>query len=257
MSVIPALCDDLADELAALDARLAGLAPEVWATPTPAEGWDIALSVSHLCYFDEEALLALTDPAAFDPRVALEATERLDEALGRTLGPVELLDRWRTVRAKLLEAARSADPTVRVPWYGPPMSVASFVSARIMETWAHGTDVSDALGLPPVASGRLRHVCHVGVTARRFAFGIHGVDDPGHPVRVEAVGPDGDLWAWGEDSAADRIEGPALDLALLFTQRRHRNDTGVRVTGSTASAWIAVAQAYAGPPGSGRAPVGG
>ncbi|HEY3810698.1 MAG TPA: hypothetical protein VGL49_04620 [Acidimicrobiales bacterium] len=44
------------------------------------------------------------------------------------------------------------------------------------------------------------------------------------------------------------MSGTALDLALLLTQRRHRHHTGVTATGGTAEAWLAIAQAFAGPP---------
>jgi uncharacterized protein (TIGR03084 family) len=128
------------------------------------------------------------------------------------------------------------------------MSIASFTTARLMETWAHGADVRDALGVPLAPSLRLRHVIHLGVTARPFAFAVHGVDDPGDPIRVEAQAPDGTTWTWGPDEAADRVSGPALDLALLLTQRRHRSRTGVTATGPTAEAWLTIAQAFAGPP---------
>jgi uncharacterized protein (TIGR03084 family) len=134
------------------------------------------------------------------------------------------------------------------------MSLRSFATARIMETWAHGQDVADALGLEPVVSGRLRHVCHIGVAARPYAFAVHGVTDPGDPIRVEATGPESEEWAWGPDGVPDVVRGPALDLALVVTQRRHPLETSLEVTGPTASAWIAVAQAYAGPAGTGRPP---
>ena len=173
-----------------------------------------------------------------------------DVALGRGLGdPAALLARWRAGGADLLgRGGLAAEDGVRVPWYGPAMSLASFTTARLMETWAHGTDVRDALGVPLEAGPRLRHVIHLGVAARTYAFAVHGVDRPGDPVRVEATAPDGTTWTWGPDDAADRVTGTALDLALVFTQRRHRATLGVTAEGPAAEAWLAVAQAFAGPP---------
>jgi uncharacterized protein (TIGR03084 family) len=257
------LCADLTAEADALDGRVAALDAAGWARPTPAAGWDIVDSVSHLAYFDGTARLALCDPDAFAAHAA-ELTAGTptgatpaDVALGRTLGPAALLARWREARRALLAAVAAADPTVRVPWYGPPMGLASFVTARIMETWAHGQDVADALGLPPVISGRLRHVCHIGVGARAYSFAVHGVVDPGDPVRVEASRPDGETWTWGPADAANRLLGPALDLALVFTQRRNVADTLVVADGPVAETWLGVAQAFAGPAGPGRAPLAG
>jgi uncharacterized protein (TIGR03084 family) len=250
------LCADLAAEHDALDAVVAGLAAPQWATATPAAGWDVRDSISHLCFFDEVATKALIDPAGFDAIradlvTAMTAGATPDVALGRDQGdPGALLARWRASRAAFVDAAGSAATVAsrRVPWFGSPMSVASFTTARIMETWAHGTDVRDALGVPLATGPRLRHVIHIGVTARPFAFAGHGVTDPGDPVRVEAATPGGPTWTWGPEDATERVTGGALDLALLFTQRRHRSHTNVTVEGPTAAAWVTIAQAFAGPP---------
>jgi hypothetical protein len=40
----------------------------------------------------------------------------------------------------------------------------------------------------------------------------------------------------------------------VVTQRRHRTDTGLVITGQTAGQWIAIAQAFAGAAGRGRPP---
>ena len=53
--------------------------------------------------------------------------------------------------------------------------------------------------------------------------------------------------------AADRVSGPALDFCLLVTQRRHRADLALVPTGHAADDWLDIAQAFAGPPGGGRA----
>ncbi len=259
------LCVDLAAEHEALDARVASLPEDAWATPTPAERWDVRDCIGHLCFFDEAAAAALAEPERFlvergaylDAVASARAGERTtepDEALGRALSPPRLLERWRRSRRALLDAAGAADPQARVEWYGPAMGASSFVTARIMETWAHGQDVVDAVGAPPSISDRLRHVCHLGVAARPYAFAVHGRPDPGDPIRVEAFAPSGGWWTWGPDAATDRVRGTALDVALVLTQRRHRADTDLEVEGPTAEAWIAIAQAFAGPAGPGRQP---
>ena len=253
---VAALLADLAAEHSALDERVAPLDDAGWFTPTPAEGWDVRDTVSHLCFFDEAAVLAATDEDAFAEHkegLMLTAERTVDVDVGRALSPAGLLARWRESRRALLDAMAAKDPTARVPWYGPAMSVASFVTARLMETWAHGQDVADALGLPPVVSDRLRHVCFIGVTARPYAFLINGVDDPGDPVRVELTPPDGgEPWTFGPDDAEQRITGSALGFALAVTRRRHPDDTDVVAHGPTAQQWLAIAQSFAGPPGPSR-----
>jgi uncharacterized protein (TIGR03084 family) len=257
-SLLDGLCADLDQEQRSLDEVLEGLDPTAWSTPTPAKGWDVRDSVSHLCFFEEAAVLALTDPPAFDAhrRELLEqlasadpGADTPDVALGRSEpDPAALLRRWQKARSRYQESVRAVEPGVRVEWYGPAMSPASFTTARIQEAWAHGVDVRDALGLPIDATPRLRHVLHLGYSARRFTFASHGVDDPGDPVRMEATAPDGSRWVWGPEDAADVLSGSALDLALVFTQRRHASRTGVSARGRVAELWLPIAQSFAGPP---------
>ena len=172
---------------------------------------------------------------------------------------------WQGARRAMVVAARGLDPHARVPWFGPPMGALSFVSARLMETWAHGQDVADALGASRVPSARLRHIAHLGVRARPFSYVVHGLEVPGVPVRVELIGPSGERWEWdgaGSDGRAspggpsDVVTGPALDFCLVVTQRRHLSDTRLSVQGAVASQWLGIAQAFAGPPGPGRPPRG-
>jgi uncharacterized protein (TIGR03084 family) len=134
------------------------------------------------------------------------------------------------------------------------MSAASSLTARIMETWAHGQDVADALGVQREPSARLRHVAHIGVGARAYSYAVNKIELPPVPVRVELEAPDGELWTWGPLDATDRITGSALDFALLITQRRHRDDLALQVSGPAAEEWARIGQAFAGAAGTGRSP---
>jgi hypothetical protein len=53
------------------------------------------------------------------------------------------------------------------------------------------------------------------------------------------------------------VRGPALDFCLLVTQRRHRDDLDLRISGPVATEWMSIAQAFAGGPGNGRAALRG
>jgi uncharacterized protein (TIGR03084 family) len=122
-----------------------------------------------------------------------------------------------------------------------------------METWAHGQDVVDTIGAQREPTDRLRHVAHLGVRARPNSYAANGRDVPPDPVEVRLVGPHGDAWSWNE-GAYDRVSGPALDFCLVVTQRRHLDDTQLVLEGPLAKEWMSIAQAFAGPPGSGREP---
>jgi uncharacterized protein (TIGR03084 family) len=134
------------------------------------------------------------------------------------------------------------------------MSPASFATARLMEYWAHGQDVADALGVRRTPTARLRHICHLGLRTRGFSYSNRGLTPPDVPVAVELEAPDGSTWTYGEPSAQERVTGTAEDFCLLVTQRRHRGDTALVASGTTAQEWLGIAQCFAGPPGPGRAP---
>ncbi len=125
-------------------------------------------------------------------------------------------------------------------------------TARLMETWAHGQDVADALGVVRTPTARLRHVAWIGHRARDYAFLVRGIPAPAEPFRVELRAPDGSLWTYGPEDAAQRVTGPALDFCLLVTQRLHRDDTDLTADGEDAERWLTIAQAFAGPAGGGR-----
>ena len=134
------------------------------------------------------------------------------------------------------------------------MKPRTFLTARLMETFAHGQDVRDALGLPPDPTPRLHHVAHLGVATRGFSYANRGRAVPSAPVRVELAGPGGEAWSWGPAEAADRIAGPVLDFCLVVTQRRHVADTRLQIAGEAAAEWMRLAQAFGGPPTDGRPP---
>ncbi len=166
----------------------------------------------------------------------------------------EVLEWWRSARGGMLDGFEGIDPNERITWYGPPMKPASFMSARIMETWAHAQDVADAVGVVREAMPNLRHIAHLGVLARRWSYAANNRPDPAGEVRVELLGPEGDKWTWGAEGAAARVSGDAFDFCLVVTQRRHPDDTDLLIEGDLAREWMSIAQAYAGPPGSGRRP---
>ena len=246
---ITAILDDLEAEHADLDALTTGA--DLTAA-TPAAGWTVGDTIGHLWFFDREATTALVDPDAFNA-ILKEAIESPESYIARTLSEGRVLGDelpvvWRQTRADLLAALRAAHPSSKVPWFGPPMSPASFATARLMEYWAHGQDVADALGRKRTPTDRLRHICHLGVRTRGFSYAVRGQTMPDVDVHVSLTGPGGDVWTWGDASAADRVEGDALDFCLVVTQRRHVADTGLKVTGDAAQEWMSIAQAFAGGP---------
>lgn len=259
-SPVEALCVDLVDERADLDAMLDGLQPERWHAPTPAEGWTVLDQITHLAWFDQATQTTITDPDGFRAERAA-VVDDLDGFVDRIREQHDQLTgsaarSWlRDAGDALVRAARAADPSVRLPWYGPDMTLASALTARLMETWAHGQDVADALDIERTPTDRLRHVAFIGWRALANSFRANDLQPPDAPVRVSLVAPDGQIWQLGPPEAEQAVVGPALDFCLLVTQRRHRSDTALVATGDVADRWLDIAQAFAGPPGTGRAPL--
>jgi uncharacterized protein (TIGR03084 family) len=255
VDIAPLLADLDADS-SYVDSLVADLPPAQWSRPTPAAGWTIAHQIGHLAWTDDAAHLAITDPAAFGEHLATAADDPagfVDRGAEESLDePAAMLNRWRAGRGRLLADLAAAPAGSKVLWYGTAMAPASLATARLMETWAHGLDVAQSLGVTTPATTRLRHIAHLGHRTLGYSFAAHGLDVPTVPVRVELTGPDGALWTFGPADAADRVDGPALDFCLLVAQRRHRDDLALRATGPVADSWLNVAQAFAGPPGVGR-----
>ncbi|AEM84074.1 TIGR03084 family metal-binding protein [Streptomyces violaceusniger] len=224
--------------------------------PTPAAGWDVGASVSHLIGCDLLAEEAVGDPGEFRrarPAMDVGLAELLEGHItARQDLPVEQLrQEWADAFAALLRAFTSSRRGQKVPWFGPPMSPATLATARLMEYFAHGQDVADALKIVRRPTDRLRHVCHLGFVTFEFSFANRGLPVPPSPPRVELRLPSGRSWARGPEGADAVVTGDALDFALVVTQRKHRLDTSLTCRGEVAEQWLAIAQCFAGPPGPG------
>lgn len=260
--LLDSLLADLKAEGDLLWNAVAGLDEAGWRTPTPAPGWDVATQVAHLLWTDEVAVAAATDKEAWDAHVLAaiaDPTGYVDQQALEVarLAPQALLARWGTARTALAAALREYPTGEKMPWFGPPMSPASMATARFMETWAHALDVYQALGVEPVITDRIRHVAHLGVRTRNFAFSVHQLEPPAEEFRIELKAPSGETWTWGPEGAGQSVTGSAYDFCLLVTQRVHRDDTDLVATGADAERWLGIAQAFAGPPGEGREVTGG
>jgi uncharacterized protein (TIGR03084 family) len=253
------ICNDLAMEQEELDAVVANLDESGWETMTPSEGWDIKEQIRHLAYYENRANLAASDQEAFkqwieEMQQGPNKMRRHEETTGKDLNAEETLKWWREERRALLEVLTKMDRKTRIHWYGPALGAMTFATARLMETWAHGQDIVDALGIQRKPTDRLRHIAHMGVSTLKFSYANRKMEAPDRPVRVELSGPSGDIWSWGPEEAKEMVKGPAEDFCLVAVQRRHVADTNLEISGEIAQDWMSIAQVYAGPPTEGRKP---
>jgi uncharacterized protein (TIGR03084 family) len=255
--VLSVLLDDLAAESHALFEVLQGLDDASWALVTPSAPWTIADQVSHLAWNDDSTVRALVDPVGF-LRNKPSTTEALQAMVDKVVvdhhdrTPTDLLLWFRSARASLLDSFRGRDARARMPWYGPDMSLTSKLTARFMETWAHGLDIRDTIGADRDHTDRVRHVVFLGLQAIPNSFIAHGRAIPTEAVRLVVKAPSGEVWEMGAADAHNVVTGSASDLALVVTQRVNVADTNLVADGDAAREWLQIAQAFAGPPGSGR-----
>ena len=261
MAIVDQLVQALQEESDAVDDLVADLPEDAWSTATPSEGWTIAHQIGHLHWTDRVSLLSIVDAAGFQELVASAMTDPMgfvDVAAEAEAArpPAELLADWRKTRAKLAGALIAVPAGTKLNWFGPPMSAASMATARLMESWAHGLDIADALGVPHAEGDRIKNVVHLGIRTRDFAYMVNGLEAPSEEFRFEITAPSGALWTWGPEDATNIVRGPAVDFCELITQRRNIADLSLEVIGDDATKWASIAQAFAGPPGSGREPAG-
>lgn len=242
--------DLLKRESEALDAVVGSLSETDWRRPTPAVGWTVAHQIGHLHWADTVAEMAVTGSPEFR-KVLDEASDSLtdDTAAEHAARPQqELLSDWRRQRGRLHEALADADPQKKIPWFGPPMRLLSMVTARIMETWAHGLDIHDGLSREKVPSESLEAVARIGYRTRGFSYANRRLVPPDDDVRVVLTMPDGTQLEYGDPEAKQSVTGTADAFCRVVTQRRHPSEVEISAEGQHALEWLSIAQAFAGPP---------
>ena len=255
-------CRDLHAEYRELATLCRELTPAQWQLRSTFFGWTPWDEVAHLCFFDATGLLAVTDPDAFarDTQAlsAQLATGLEISAIARAKyanwDGAALLAQWEALSDRLVQALAGLDPKARLPWYGPMMSARSFATARLMETWAHGQDVWDVLARRRVATARLKHIAHIGVTTFGWSFVNRQRPVPAQAPRVELQAPDGSTWTWGDAASGQFVRGDASEFCLVVTQRRNVLDTALQASDGAAREWLSIAQCFAGPPADPPAP---
>ena len=253
---------DLIAEADELRVFLETLAPADWETETRFMQWTPWDVVAHLHFFDQVSLVALEGREAF----AVERDALLDNIKkGRTnkeiarerygdLSPQALLERWHETCHAMARQLGEADPKARLPWFGPDMGVRMFTTARFMETWAHGQEIYDLKGVKRTHTDRIKNVAVIGVKTFGWTFVNRKLKVPEPPPYVRLEAPSGAIWEWNEPSDEDRIRGTAVDFCHVVTQNCNVADTALDVKGPVSTAWMKIAQCFAGGPVDSPAP---
>jgi len=243
------LLDDLAAEQHELLDLVRGISPDDWLRPTPARGWDVRDTISHLADTDEMAIATATGaPGSLNARSEASASGE-DVTFhgvlhGRRRSGRAVSEWFEQSTTALHEMFLGLDPGVRVPW-GIGMRAASLVTARMMETWAHGLDVHAALAADTCDTDRLGHIAWLATRALPYAYTVAGREPPGDPLRVELTLPSGAAWSTGPADAVNRITGSASEYCRVFVHRLPLSATStLRAEGPAAADALRVARAY-------------
>jgi uncharacterized protein (TIGR03084 family) len=246
---------DFRDESEALYELLEPLKDEDFERVTQFKEWKINDVLTHLHIWNWAADLTLKDSEAFVEFLRQVASHVVKGPLRefenewiKGLKNRELLNEWYTFCLAMSDRYAAADPKTRVKWAGPDMSVRSKITARLMETWAHGQGVYDVLGVKRVDRDRVKNIAMLGVNTFHWTFACRGLEAPGKAPYVKLTAPSGDTWEWNEPSEEDRVEGFATEFCQVVTQVRNIADTDLAVKGDVATRWMSTAQCFAGPP---------
>ncbi|MCI5043648.1 MAG: TIGR03084 family metal-binding protein [Aquisalinus sp.] len=157
-----------------------------------------------------------------------------------------LFEAWRDFYPELSSAYANSDPAQRVAWAGPDMSTESKIIARQMETWAHGQEVFDILGIERHDTDRIRNIAHLGVTTYGWTFRNRSEEPPKPKPFVQLTAPSGEIWEWNDPQEDNKVIGTATEFCQIVTQTRNVKDTHIVTTGETAEKWMSIAQCFAG-----------
>jgi uncharacterized protein (TIGR03084 family) len=251
------ILSDLVAEQQALDQFLQRINERQWVLPTSAPGWSIKDTVSHLAYSERFAAQVLAEGAVVLSSVKLDEIDKwtaLGIKEGREMRYQQVIEWWRNSRADVVDALSRMDGTDRVPWLAGDMSARAFATLRLMETWAHGLDVKDAMEGrltydeeeedPTADSLRIRHVAWLAHRMLPFAFAQAGEEFPESGIRLELMGPSYSRWVFGPEDAKDIIKGVAGDWCRIAVHRMDSAAGMLKTEGDKAETAIKVARTY-------------
>ncbi len=235
------------------------LGDKAWDQPTQFKGWTLNDVFVHLHFWNGMADLSLQDPAGFAAQMA-ELFPQMQAQGMRAVENAQIPLRGAALRAAWWDLCQdmgprwaALDPKQRVAWVGPEMSVRSSITARQMETWAHGQEVFDLLGATRDDADRIRNVVVLGVNTFGWTYKVRGQTPPGEMPQLRLTAPSGAVWDYGAPGS-DLITGAAVEFAQVVAQTRNIADTKLQVQGDVARDWMSKAQCFAGGPETPPAP---
>ena len=246
--------EDFKEESSCLERLLFSLGDGDYDQATQFKNWTISDILRHLYLFNEAAKDTLVDQPKF---IRLMNDLQNARKTGMTLLEIQLemldgfsgkalLNLWGNSYRELAKIYSSTNPKKRVKWAGPDMSARSSITARQMETWAHGQAVFDLFGKKRHETDRIKNIAHLGVSTYGWTFINRGLAMPEPAPYVCLVSPKGEKWEWNNPHEDTSVFGLAVEFSQVVTQVRNIADTSIVTKGENAIKWMAVAQCFAG-----------
>lgn len=245
---------DFLEECGSLHRLVSTLAEQELMTETKFKHWTVSDIIRHLVVWDDAARLTLQSAESFlqfySPVPARMKTHSLREFERKTVPEEghELVARWWGNCQDTAQLYVAADPKVRLKWGGPDLSARTCITSRLMETWSHSQAIYDEFGIPRIDGDRIKNIVQIGVQTFQWTFQNRGRIPPGAVPNLELIAPSGEIWQWPNSQSDERIAGSATEFCQVVTQTRNIADTQLQIDGPVGSAWMAVAQCFAGPP---------
>ncbi len=248
--------NDFFEESKSLASIIVPLDGSALTTPTQFKNWTIEDIIGHLHMFNHAAQLALQGSDHFKAFFAPMAKDlnqgksllSVQKEWLQDINGIKLLKIWQAGYETLAESFADTDPARRIAWAGPDMSARSSVTARQMETWAHGQAVFDILGIHRENKDRIRNIVHLGINTFGWTFLNRKLEVPEPAPFVSLTAPSGAIWEWNEQQSDNVVRGSAVEFCQIVTQTRNFKDTGIETIGETAGRWMSMAQCFAGQP---------
>lgn len=244
---------DFLAESDALAGLLQDIAADDWEKKTQFKEWTVNDVLVHIHFWNRAADLSLTDERGFASLIdeiagnVAAGTLRTAENARISERGTDLFHAWREFYREMAGRWLELDPKKRVKWAGPDMSVRSSITARQMESWAHGQEIFDLFAIERKEADRIRNIVVLGINTYQWSFSVRGLAVPGPMPRLELTAPSGQIWSFGESGAGGIIKGRAVDFCRVVTQTRNVGDTELEITGRNARLWMDNAQCFAGP----------
>lgn len=239
------ILSDLVAEQQFLDQSLQRIPIKVWDLVTPNKPWTVRDTIAHLADFEDLGADAIQNGDRIKKWQAANDIEPMRQEpvkKGRKMRPQDVIEWWRGGRAKVVEPLSHMSAEDRLPWIAGDMSARTFATFRLTETWMHGLDIYETLGIEVEDTPRIRHIAWFGWKTLPYAFKQAG--EHYEPVRVEVIGPGYAKWVYGPDDTDQLIKGSASDWARVAVRRIDARDTRLKVNGEHAEKAIRLAQTF-------------